>query len=123
MATTKKSAKKSPARAKAASTRAKSTTARKSSAAKRAPAKSRSSTNVRRKAAPTALQSFRRSQPEQPFMSTSVTVQTFYWVILGALVVGLAMWTLTLHNQIQDIYDEIDRNQAAEQQLDIRATK
>lgn len=118
MASTKKQSKQTT-RSKTAATRTKSTrttTARKTTA-KRAPARSRSTTSVRRKAAPTA-RSFRRSKPEQPFVSYVITAQTFYWVILGAIVIGLALWVLTIHNRVQDIYDDIDRNQALELQVD-----
>lgn len=90
----------------------KKTTARKP-AAKRAPAKARSATTVRRSTA-AKPKSFRRSKPEQPFMSFSLTNQTFYWLVLGGIIVVFALWIITLHNQVQDIYDTIDQQRAAE---------
>lgn len=53
-------------------------------------------------------------------MSFKVTVQTIYWVILGASVIGLALWVLTLHNRIQSIYDEIDKAQVVQMELDAK---
>lgn len=93
----------------ASSTRKKTTARATKPAAKRAPAKSRSATSVRRTKA-AAPRSFKRSKPQQPFMSLNITVQTFYWLILAILVIGLALWVVTLHNQVQDVYDEVNRS-------------
>lgn len=91
-------------------------TARKASP-KRAPSKSRSTTNVRRSTTP-SMRSFRRHKTERPFVSYDITVQTVYWVIIGVTVVGLAAWMLVMHNRIQDIYDDIDRSQPVQRQVD-----
>lgn len=53
-----------------------------------------------------------RSTHKQGFMTLQPTIQTFYWVILGALVIALAFWVLTLSVKIQRIYDQIDEQNA-----------
>ena len=87
----------------------KKSTAKKASV-KRAPSKSSSRTTVRR-VRPTRVEdrSFRVSKQKEPFMSARFTEQTFYWVVLCALVLGLAIWVLTISVKVQTIYDEIDR--------------
>jgi hypothetical protein len=52
----------------------------------------------------------RSSQPE--FMTFKFTQQTLYWIIIGALIIALSAWVLSLTIQIQNIYDNIDELRA-----------
>lgn len=54
------------------------------------------------------------------FFSFQPSMQTFYWVILGALVIALAFWVLTLSIKIQRIYDQIDEQNALVDSLQIK---
>lgn len=49
---------------------------------------------------------------ESPFMTFKFTQQTLYWIIIGALIVALSAWVLSLTIQIQNIYDNIDELRA-----------
>lgn len=55
------------------------------------------------------MRSFRLEKQREPFMQTSPTIQSLYWLILGIVVVAFAVWIYTLQAQVQDIYDQIDR--------------
>lgn len=75
----------------------------------RAAPKPASKTTVRTKkiVAPT-MRSFRASAPEEPFFTFRISHQTFYWLILAVIVVGLAAWVLSISIEVQHIYDQID---------------
>lgn len=53
-------------------------------------------------------------------MSLRITVQTLYWLILSGAVLMLGLWVLNIHNKVQTIYDEIDRNTVIQQELDAK---
>lgn len=55
--------------------------------------------------------SFRRSDNPE-FFSFQPTVQTAYWLILGVIIIGLTVWVYRLQQQITDIYDTIEINNA-----------
>ena len=81
----------------------------KKAAVKRAAPKPASKTTVRtKKVVAPAMRSFRASAPEEPFFTFRISHQTFYWLILAAIVVGLAAWVLSISIQVQHIYDQID---------------
>ena len=105
-------------------TSAKKTTAKKP-VAKKAPAK-RAATKVstktsakRAKASEQALRSFRRSPSAEPFFTIRINHQTLYWLILAAVVIGLAIWVLSISMKVQSIYDQIDVQERETQSLDI----
>lgn len=76
---------------------------------KRATAKPVSKTTVRtKKAAVPEMRSFRAASVNEPFFTFRVSHQTFYWLILAVIVVGLAAWVMSISIQVQHIYDEID---------------
>ena len=52
--------------------------------------------------------SFVVSDDRPPFLTFRATHETFYWIVLGALVLALGIWVLTLTVKIQQIYDDID---------------
>lgn len=93
---------------------AKKATTKKPTAVKRAPAKPTAhKTTVRtvKKAAPAnrrSMRSFRASRASEPFFTFRVTHQTMYWLILAFIVVGLAVWVLSISIRVQNIYDQID---------------
>lgn len=91
----------------------KKTTTEKASV-KRAPSKSASRTTVRRVARPKQpeVRSLRVSKSEEPFMTVRFTEQTFYWVILCAIVLALALWVLSISVKVQEVYDQVDRQNA-----------
>lgn len=55
-----------------------------------------------------SVRSLRRSVDDTPFFTVRFSHQTVYWLILAALVIGLAAWVLQLSIKIQDIYNQID---------------
>lgn len=58
-------------------------------------------------AAASEVRSFKLCSEPKPFMTPSLSVQTFYWIVIGVLVLLLATWAITLTVQIQAIYDNI----------------
>lgn len=74
----------------------------KKSAAKKSTAKKASSK--------VSLISLQREQ--QDFMSFNITIQTVYWLILGAIVILFTMWILQVQADIEEIYNQIDANLA-----------
>lgn len=53
------------------------------------------------------VRSFRLCPEPQPFMSTSPTVQSIYWLIIGVLVLVFVAWAMALTAQVQAIYDTV----------------
>lgn len=59
------------------------------------------------------LRSFKRS-PNPPFLVFRITHQTVYWLILGALILALGIWTVILSLRVQTLYDQIDKNASSD---------
>ena len=95
-----------------AASAAKKTTAQKQAKkapVKRAAAKLASKTTVRtKKVAVPEMRSFRPASVNEPFFTFRISHQTFYWLVLAVIVVGLAAWVMSISIQVQHIYDEID---------------
>jgi hypothetical protein len=72
-----------------------------------ATAKKKTSTKTNRKQK-TSAQSFRVTKPATPFLHFDFTIQTVYWLILGALFISVALWIASLNLRIQSLYDQID---------------
>lgn len=66
---------------------------------------------------PVPMRSFVVTEDRPPFMTFRITHQTFYWVVLSALVLALGVWVLTLTVKLQQVYDEIDTLQQQEQSV------
>ena len=73
---------------------------------KKAPAKK--TTHRKATKAGQKVHSFRVTRDYTPFFTFRISHQTFYWLILAAIVVGLAAWVLSISIQVQHIYDQID---------------
>jgi hypothetical protein len=58
--------------------------------------------------APDEMRSFRRYPGEKPFFTFRISQQTFYWLIIGALVLGLGIWAITQSVKLQYIYDRVE---------------
>jgi hypothetical protein len=56
--------------------------------------------------------SFVRTPDEHPFVSFHITQQTFYWLVLGALFLGLGLWVIYLTIQVHSMYDTTDMTNA-----------
>lgn len=67
-----------------------------------------------------SAKSFKLEQPNEPFVSLKVTVQTLYWLILAGAVLLLGLWVLDISQKVQTIYDEIDSNMIIQSELDQR---
>lgn len=97
-----------------ATTKAKSTKTAKPTTkpVKKAPAKKKAAPRAasNTKAKPT-YRSLHVSSPDRPFLSFSITRQTFYWLIILALVLGLGGWVISLQVKINDLYNKIEENQ------------
>jgi hypothetical protein len=57
--------------------------------------------------------SFQLSSPATSFLTFRLSIQSVYWFILCALVLALGAWVLYLSMKVQDIYDQIEINNAA----------
>jgi hypothetical protein len=53
------------------------------------------------------MQSFRVAKDTIPFTSTKFTTQTFYWIILLAIIVILQLWIIKLQTDIGDLTNSI----------------
>ncbi|MEO5691125.1 MAG: hypothetical protein ABIQ64_02980 [Candidatus Saccharimonadales bacterium] len=47
------------------------------------------------------------------FMQAKFTEQTIYWLIIGAAVVALAAWVLSLQVQLNEMYDAIETSSSS----------
>lgn len=53
------------------------------------------------------MRSFRRYPNEEPFFIIRINHQTFYWLIICALVLALGIWAVLLSTKVQVIYDQL----------------
>lgn len=51
--------------------------------------------------------SFKKAENPKPFFKFRFTQQTVYWLILGALILGLGAWVISLSVKVQRIYDRV----------------
>lgn len=58
--------------------------------------------------APDRMRSFKLYPNEKPFFTMRLSQQTFYWLIIGALVLGLGTWSIFLTVKVQTLYDQLD---------------
>lgn len=63
-------------------------------------------------------QTLRLNKADRPFLSTSLTNQTFYWLIIGVIVLALGGWIVHLQVKINEVYDTIDANQLYYDQME-----
>lgn len=70
-----------------------------------------------------AVRSFKRAAEPAPFLTYRVTNETAYWLILSALVLALGAWVLYLNIKVQDVYDQIEINNAAADSIVLPSTK
>jgi hypothetical protein len=68
-------------------------------------------------------QSFRPSKESTPFLTFNFTIQSFYWLILSALILALGAWVMYLNVQIQEIYDQVELNTQQNQSYMTPTTK
>lgn len=52
-------------------------------------------------------ESFKLSQEQVPFLTFRFTEQTFYWVILLAMILALALWVYNIQLKTTDILNSI----------------
>ena len=45
---------------------------------------------------------------ERKFMQTKFTEQTIYWLIIGAAVIALVVWVLSIQVKMDDMYNDMD---------------
>ena len=62
---------------------------------------------------PDQMRSFRRYPNEEPFFVIRISRQTFYWLIISALILALGIWALLLNMKVQTIYDQLHLSLAA----------
>jgi hypothetical protein len=56
-----------------------------------------------------SIRSFKRYNDPTPFMTWKATHQTAYWILIGALVVSLCVWVITLTVRVQNLYDQVQQ--------------
>lgn len=78
-------------------TTTKKATVKKKPAARKAPVKKSTSVTTRSSSAKGST-----------FLTMTPTIETVYWIVLGVVVILLAIWVLTLTAKINDIYNQID---------------
>lgn len=74
---------------------------------------SRSKPTSKKPAKSAELRSFAPTGEAVPFFTFRPTMQTIYWLILGALVLTLGFWVIHLNTQVQEIYNQIDANSSS----------
>lgn len=80
-------------------------------AAKKKPVAKKAATKrpaTHRKAAPV-----RAAQTQSSFMAVRPSIETVYWIVLGAVVIALAAWVLHLTTQIDNLYNQVEINDAS----------
>lgn len=105
-----------PATKKTSKTSAKTKKPTTSTKAKR-PSRKPTTTRLKKAATP---QSFKVYSDETPFLTFRITRQTIYWIILSAAILALGYWTFYIHQQVQEIYDQIDASHYQQVQIDER---
>ena len=60
----------------------------------------------------------RPAKSARPFLSSALTEQTFYWLLIAVLILGLGGWIIHLQVKINGIYDTIDENEAYYSELE-----
>ena len=114
---TKKTTAKKPTASKTTATK---TSVKKTPVKKAAPKKTtgtKTHTSAPKKSAATKSQSFKIVENTEPFMTFRLNRQTIYWTIFGAAVIALALWVANLQRNINELYDQIEQNQAESQML------
>lgn len=99
-------AKKKTATKKVNSSKTRPTTTRK------APAKKKATTTTTVKS--TSARTARAKQPKSTFLTMTPTTETVYWGILGVVVILLAIWVLSLTAKIDNIYNQINVQNASD---------
>lgn len=84
---------------------AKKTVAKKPAPKKPAPKKTVAKKAPAKKSASRAASA---SASNRAFLEARFTEQTVYWIIIGAAVIALAAWVLSLQVQLNEMYDSID---------------
>lgn len=56
--------------------------------------------------------SFTIQASKQPFFSFRLTSQTLYWGIFSLTILFFGAWVINLHMSVEDIYNQIELNQA-----------
>lgn len=59
-----------------------------------------------------ALQSFKLTKADKPFLTFAITRQTLYWLIIAAAFLALGLWIIDLQIKVNAIYDQIEMNQS-----------
>lgn len=63
------------------------------------------------------------ANPQSQFMQTKVTQQTIYWLIIGAAVIALTVWVLSLQRQLNDIYDQIQIDSSSNSYIKVKSER
>ena len=56
-----------------------------------------------------ALQSFKVSQPQQPFFEFKISRQTIYWTILVAFIIVMQLWILKVQLDVMQVTDTLNQ--------------
>ena len=75
-------------------------------ATKKAPAKKAVSAKAKTKK-PAPVQSFRMSRETEKFTSSRITIQTFYWLIIGVAILIMGLLVLKAQLEILDTLNQI----------------
>ncbi len=75
---------------------------------KKSPAKKSQSKSAPVKRASRAPSVASSARSDRKFMEARFTEQTLYWILIGAAVLALAVWVLSIQVQMNDLYDAAD---------------
>jgi len=88
----------------------KTTTTKKTTSRKAAPRKAPVTKKKISRKKPAQMKTFKLASEQQKFLSFNPTIQTFYWVVLGVIVIMFTAWIMKLQSDVNLIYDQIDAN-------------
>lgn len=54
----------------------------------------------------------KKATQKREFMSFTPTLETLYWLVLGVIIIIFTIWIMNLQANIQNIYDQININNA-----------
>lgn len=68
--------------------------------------------NARAKQTKTTVRTSKKAAQKREFMSFTPTLETLYWLVLGVIIIIFTIWIMNLQANIQNIYDQININNA-----------
>ena len=84
-------------------------------ATKKTTSKKTSTKKPAHKAKASKVRSFHVAPPDRPFWTFIFTVQSVYWVLIGAAVLAVGIYVASLQIRVNHLYDQVDVNSSQSQ--------